>query len=133
MMQQVENDGGAAQKTKGIIETLTYHLMEMNVLIAATSLKLSTQAIPSGVFINNHLCSAEVVLQILEKMEGYTNDMEILMDVLKNPKHIHSVDIDELIRKRRRKNYLKLSLVLAPTLLLTAAGLYVYAKRAKWL
>lgn len=112
----------AATAEKNVIDLLQSQLSDMNLLIAASIMKVgaaqSSQA--PGVVVNNNFNSPEIVLLLLRDMRSHAEEMTELIEQLQNPTLIETKSKE--LKKRSFKEMSVKTLILLSGIIV---GLFV--------
>lgn len=112
----------AATAEKNVIDLLQSQLSDMNLLIAASIMKVgaaqSSQA--PGVVVNNNFNSPEIVLLLLRDMRSHAEEMTELIEQLQNPTLIETKSKE--LKKRSFKEMSGKTLILLSGIIV---GLFV--------
>lgn len=112
----------AATAEKNVIDLLQSQLSDMNLLIAASIIKVgaaqSSQA--PGVVVNNNFNSPEIVLLLLRDMRSHAEEMTELIEQLQNPTLIETKSKE--LKKRSFKEMSVKTLILLSGIIV---GLFV--------
>lgn len=111
--------------SKNVCDQFQTQLMNLNLLIAASQIKLATECNRKSMLINNKVCSIEVINRILEQLTDYSRDMETLIVQMRQPSSLLKLHQEH----ERKKTLKKLTKILAPIALFIAG--YFFIKRAK--
>jgi hypothetical protein len=99
------------EKEKTITEHLSYHLFNINALLAATSFQVgscASSSAASNVVINNNFLTSEVVLDLLGQLSTHTVEMERIIRMLKDPEEFEKQEqeFNKIRLRQKRRKYL---------------------------
>lgn len=112
----------AATAEKNVIDLLQSQLSDMNLLIAASIMKVSAaqSSQAPGVVVNNNFNSPEIVLLLLRDMRSHAEEMTELIEQLQNPTLIETKSKE--LKKRSFKEMSVKTLILLSGIIV---GLFV--------